>query len=730
VPFLTTTKFLGDVHQFFRRHWQRALRVREKVRISEEAFHLVLAGGVGVIGGLVNLLFYKANESVKLFFLRTPGDPVEVAEMMEKWQRVLTPTLGGLLAGLVLYWGLRLVGPQGSSNLLEVVVAGDGRLPFRSALVKFISSLITISSGGSIGREGGITQFTATLASKSGQMFKWQPYRLRLLVGCGAASGIAAAYNAPISGAVFAALIVLGNFSMSLFAPLVFASVIAAMLSRTFFGIKAWYTVAPFDFTRITQLPWFLCLGLLTGAIGALFLKLLTRGEEVFNKLKAPIYLRLTLGGLVVGLIALIYPQVWGNGYVSTNRILHGEYGATYFSAGDMIDPKRLAEKLLHSTEGDALSRFIAGQLEESHLGIVTNYENVSSRELKQSLADDLNRVIRSGPLYDAQRFAGITLSTDTAALLAQNPQAGDLVRLNRLLLLEAYPGQIATGHGYSKTTYGLLFLAGLFVAKLIATLATVGSGAVGGIFTPTLFLGAASGAVFGLGLGQLGGGEGLPIAPFAVVGMGSMLAATTGSPLLAMIMIFEISMDYSLMPPLMLACVVSALVARRLHPESIYTEPLRRKGLTISQGASTSDAATQRTVAELMRAPVPPVRETAPLNEVADRFLTSANNFLPVVDSKNLLIGVVALQDLKEFLGSDQQVLGIIAYDIMRPPPPCVTPNQRLLDVLPVVLASEQRNVPVVNTLKENRLVGALARSEVLGIFSEVIASSNKADL
>ncbi len=730
MPFLTTTKVLGDIHQFFRRHWQRALRVREKIRFSEDAFHLLLAGGVGVLGGLVNLLFYKANESVKLLFLRSPGDPVEVAEVMVQWQRVLTPTLGGLCAGLVLYWGLRLVGPQGSSNLLEVVVAGDGRLPLRSAVVKFISSLITISSGGSIGREGGITQFTATLASKSGQVFRWQPYRLRLLVGCGAASGIAAAYNAPISGAVFAALIVLGNFSMSLFAPLVFASVIAAMLSRTFFGIRSYYTVAPFDFTKITQLPWFLCLGLLTGAMGAIFLKLLHWTEEAFNKLKSPIYIRLALGGMLVGLIALVFPQVWGNGYVVTNRILHGEYGAAYFSTGDIVDSKGLASKLHNPAEGDALSRFIAGQMQSSHLSIITNYQNVSTRELKEILTDDFNQLIRTGSLYDPERFAGITLSGDTSVLLAQNPKAGDLVRLNRLLLLDAYPNEITTGHGYSKTTYGILFLAGLFLAKLIATLATVGSGAVGGVFTPTLFLGAGLGALFGLGLGQLGGGEGLPIAPFAVVGMGSMLAATTGSPLLAMIMIFEISLDYSLMPPLMLACVVSVLVARRLHPESIYTQPLRTKGLTISQEASTSEAATQRTVAELMRAPVPPVRETAPLSEIADRFLTSANNFLPVVDSKNLLIGVVALQDLKEFLGSDEHVLGVIAYDIMRPPPACVTPNQRLLDVLPVVLTSEQRNVPVVNTLKENRLVGALARSEVLGIFSEVIASSNKAQM
>src|SRR5207247_2800235 len=128
---------------------------------------------------------------------RRPGDPMEVAEMLPHWQVVAIPTLGGLAAGLVLYWGLRLVGPQGSSNLLEVVVAGDGRLPFRSAMVKFVSSLISIGTGASIGREGGITQLSASLASKWGQLAKWHPYRLRLLVGCGAASGIAAAYNAP-----------------------------------------------------------------------------------------------------------------------------------------------------------------------------------------------------------------------------------------------------------------------------------------------------------------------------------------------------------------------------------------------------------------------------------------------------------------------------------------------------------------------------------------------------
>ena len=606
MPFSRNSKVIGEAHQLFRRRWQRALRIREKLRFSEETFHLLLAGGVGVIGGLVNLLFYHCTESVKHLFLRRPGDPVEVAEMMGAWGRLLVPTLGGLGAGLVLHWGLRLVGQQGPSNLLEVVVAGDGRLPLRSALVKFVSSLLSIGTGASIGREGGIAQLSATVASKWGQLANWHPYRLRLLVGCGAASGIAAAYNAPISGAVFAALIVLGNFSMSLFAPLVFASVVAAMVSRSFFGIRPWYTVPAFEFTRVTQLPWFILLGILTGAMGGAFLKMLNRTEAAFKQLRAPIYVRLALGGLVVGVIALQFPGVWGNGYVITNRILKGE-------------------------------------------------------------------------------FAG-----------------------------EGHP---------------LLFLAGLFLAKLLATLATVGSGAVGGVFTPTLFLGAGLGATFGLALQQLGGAKGLPIAAFAVVGMGSMLAATTRSPLLAMIMVFEISLDYSLMPPLMLACVVSILVAHRVHKESIYTEPLRLKGLKLAAETTEPGTATERTVGDLMRAPVPPVRETAALGEIANRFLMSANNFLPVVGATNQLVGLVALQDLKEYLGAGDEVLGVIAYDLMRPPPACVTPNQRLLEVLPVVLASEQRNIPVVSTLTENRLVGTLVRTEVLGLFSEAIAASGKAE-
>jgi CIC family chloride channel protein len=257
----------------------------------------------------------------------------------------------------------------------------------------------------------------------------------------------------------------------------------------------------------------------------------------------------------------------------------------------------------------------------------------------------------------------------------------------------------------------------------LLATVATVGSGAVGGVFTPTLFLGASLGALYGTVLHRFHGALELPTSTFALVGMGSVLAATTRSPLLAMIMVFEISLDYSLMPPLMLGCVVSIVVAGRLHPESIYTETLRLRGLELGRETTQPGAAAEQRVGDLMHAPVPPVRENTPLKEIAERFLTSSNNFLPVVDAQSRLIGIVALQDLKENLGAGDELRAVIAYDVMGPPPQCVTPNQRLLEVLPVVLESELRNVPVVSSFKENRLVGSLVRGEVLAILSEAIA-------
>jgi len=590
----TFESFLATARNFSRRHWQRALQVRERLLLSHEAVHLLMASAVGLIGGIINVLFYLAIEGVQRLFLGHPGQTiVEVATLLSPPWRLLTPILGGLAAGAVLHWGLRFVGQQRSTNLLEVVVAGDGRLPFRSGIVRAVSSLISIGTGASIGREGGITQLSATTASKWGQLAHWQPYRLRLLVACGAAAGIAGAYNAPITGAIFAAHIVLGNFSMNLFAPLLCASVVSSMLSRSFFGIHPWYEVPNFDFTSITQLPWFVILGFFAGALGAGFLKLLQFSKELFQGIPM-IYLRMAVGGFLLGAITLYYPQVWGNGHEVTSEIIR---------------------------------------------------------------------------------------------------------------------------HPIS-----FHILLGIFLAKLIATVITVGSGAVGGVITPTLFLGAGLGGLLGMAL-QHAGWSSVPTAIFALAGMGSVFAATTRSPLLAIVMVLEISQNYSLMPALMVGTAISTLVSRNLHANSVYTEPLKLRSEEMESGRIGS--ATEQTIGDLMREPVTPLLETTTLPEIAERFLSSPNNYLPVVDGQYRLLGLVALQDLKEHLGTASELTAVIAADIMRPRPPCLLPGQKLLDALPVLLASEQRNVPVVNSRQENRLIGSMLRAEALAALSEMIAAN-----
>jgi CIC family chloride channel protein len=583
-------------HGFFRRHLQRALIIRDRLRLSEEAWNLLMAAGVGILGGLTNAIYYLLNQLIQWIALGQWGELTTAAAALPAWKRPLIPALGGVASGLVLFWGLRLLRSPGLTNLLEAVVAGDGRLPLRTGLVTALSSLLSISTGASIGREGLIVQLAATLSSKLGQAAQWPPYRLRLLVACGAASGIAACYKAPISGAVFAAQIVLGNFSMNLFAPLVVASVVASIISRGYFGTVQWYEVPSFDFTRLTQLPWFVLLGLVSGVVGAGFLKALPWCEKQIGRWPIPPYLRLAAAGLLVGVIGMKYPEVWGNGYGATNEILR-------------------------------------------------------------------------------------------------------------------------------QTVPNLQFIAGLLLAKFLATAFTVGSGTVGGVFTPTMFLGASLGSLFGGLLHTPEIDTTLPTGAFAVVGMGSMLAATTHSPLLAILIVFELSLNYSVMPPLMLACVIATLVSRRFHTESVYTEPLRRKGVELQRETPQIGAATELTVADIMRSPVPPVRENTPFAEIADRFLTSTFNFLPVVDAKGRLLGMVALHDLKEWLSTGHELSGVIAYDVLRPPPACLTPNQKLSAVLPVLLASEIRNVPVVNNLSEYKLLGTVARAEALGLLSEAIS-------
>jgi len=601
------------------------MKLINRMMANEEVFHLVLAAIIGVIGGFVNLAFLKLVALIQWIVFQKSGDSAVLAQDLGAFFRILVPTLGGILAGMVLLLRSHLSGIQKPTNVLEVIAVGDGRIGMRSTLVNAWSSLLSIGTGASIGREGAITQLTATFASKWGQFHQWQPYRLRLMVACGAAAGLAAAYNAPIAGALFAALVLVGNFSMNLFAPLVMASVVATMVSRFWFGIEPWYELPEsIDYgqaARLSQMGWFLVLGIISGAGGAFFLKSIQNAQSATGKYAWPSWAKLGLAGLAVGLIALVFPGVWGNGYEITNQILHGESSETGFT-----------------------------------------------------------ELIQGSVLSDLQAW--------------QIP---------------------------------LVVLAGLLVAKFVATVCTVGAGTVGGVFTPTLFLGAGLGAAFGQALDLFDFADKTPTVAFALVGMGSVLAATTRSPLLAMILIFEISLKYELMPPLMIGCVVATLVSQKLHKASVYSAPLHRRGLVVDQESRRMGSATDRCIGDVMVGPTSPIKETASLPEISEIFLRSPRNYLPVLSVDKRLVGVISLQDLKAHLNAGDELRAVIALDLMRPPETFLTPNRRLMEALPEIMGSEMEMIPVVNSNREMRLVGSVSRSETLGLMSEAIARSGE---
>ena len=243
---------------------------------------------------------------------------------LEWWQRLAIPVVGGLMAGLVLLFGKRLHRGESSTDYMEAILIGSGDLPVRSSLVKSLAAMFSIASGGSIGREGPMVQLAAVAASWLGRWRKMSAPQLRLLVACGAAAGIASAYNAPIAGSFFVAEIILGTIAMESLGPLAVAAVAATLTMRALSDAHTLYKVPDFTLHSLWEIGPFVLLGILAGTVAPIFLRSLRKMEWVFAHTKLPLPARLALGGLIVGGLAVWVPEVCGNGYSVVLAILNG----------------------------------------------------------------------------------------------------------------------------------------------------------------------------------------------------------------------------------------------------------------------------------------------------------------------------------------------------------------------------------------------------------------------
>ena len=542
---------------------------------------LLYAGIVGALGGLAAHGFIWLIGAFQLVCTGRTGDLVHTAQGFGWQRRLLVPIVGGLAAGLAMTLGVRLAKGGRSTDFMEAIVLKDGVIAPRPVFVRCSSSLLSIASGGSMGREGPMVQLSAMLASWLGRLMRLPTPRLRLLVACGVAAGIASAYKAPIAGSLFVAEIVLGSIAMESFGPLVFAAVIATLTTRQIAEARPVYAFSGISLHSNWEAIAYIVLGFGAGALAPFFLRLLRASEQFFVSLRLPVALRLAAGGAVVGAISIRHPEVWGNGQSVVLSMLHHNWA------------------------------------------------------------------------YDALLFT--------------------------------------------------------LLCKVVATAATVGSGAVGGVFTPTLFVGAVWGLLFEKGYHALLPSVTLEPRAYALVGMGCFLAATTHAPLMAIIMLFEMTLDYDLVVPLMLGCVTAYYTAYGIDRRSIYTEQVDRK--------------TQRQqnrmraicVADILQTATSVVTETALFLEVAKVFARTQQNHLYVLDVTKRLRGMIHLTDIREYLNDPDLAQLVAAYDIVNEDFPLITPQMSLVDAAQRFSPDVGERLPVIESAQNRTLVGSISKTDLL---------------
>jgi CIC family chloride channel protein len=466
----------------------------------------------------------------------------------------------------------------------------------RPAIGRVVSSIAVISTGGSEGREGPIIQIGAALASSLSRRLKVSPERVRILTACGMAAGVAGAYNTPIAATLFVLEVVVGSFAMRLFGPAVVSAVTSTVVVRLLLGDEPVYQVAPFHLESVVEFLPFAVIGFLSGPSSALFARSLRQSKKLFEKIPLGKPLTMAIGGAIVGAIGVFLPEVWGNGFEATNRILRG------------------------------------------------------------------------------------------------NPT--------------------------------VLFLALVFVGKIVATSATIGSGGVGGAFTPTLLVGAALGGIVARVCHVAVPGLEAPVGGYALLGMGGLLAGLTRAPLLAILMIFELTQNTEVLLPMMVVSVIAALSARIFEKDSIYVSSLRSAGIVWESTPEATSISTLK-VSDIMRTDVQLTPRTTPLPEIVKAFLTSRSLYLYVGDEEGKLVGVVDLHDIKETF-PEKELGGLVIAEDLTTEIPCVTPAESLTSVNEKLWFRDLGHLPVVDTLETRRFLGIVTRRDLLGaIDREVLQRS-----
>jgi CIC family chloride channel protein len=286
----------------------------------------LLAVLIGIIAGLTSIAFEFLIHFFQKLFWRL--SPIVAAVPEQPWfYTIFIPAIGGLIIAPMIYYGAREAKGHGVPEILESLIFRGGRIKPKVAVVKALASSVCIGTGGSAGREGPIVQISSSIASTFGRIFKVKERGMRTLVAAGAAGGIGATFNAPIAGALFAMEVLMSEFGVFSFSPIIVTSVIATLTERFLTGDFAAFLVPKYTLISIWEIGPYILLGIISGLVAIVFIKVLYFFEENFDNLRIHPLLKPMLGGLLVGGIGLAFPQILGTSYEAIDASLQSQIG-------------------------------------------------------------------------------------------------------------------------------------------------------------------------------------------------------------------------------------------------------------------------------------------------------------------------------------------------------------------------------------------------------------------
>lgn len=283
----------------------------------------LLAVVVGAVTGFAVIGLREAIQAVQFVMYGTDSERFFFYVRDHIWWLVLiTPTVGGLIVGIIIHKSLPDGRPQGIADVIEAYARKRGFMSIRTGLWSALSSTISIGSGASVGREGPAVHLGASLAGWVTQILHLDRGLARTVLGCGASAAVAASFNAPIAGALFASEVIVGHYALRSFAPIVISSVVGTSLARWWFGSYPAFAVSNTIFASFWEFPAFILLGIVSAVAALVFIKSINAATALAAKLPGPIWYRPAVAGAIVGLIALQFPQVMGVGYGVTEAAL------------------------------------------------------------------------------------------------------------------------------------------------------------------------------------------------------------------------------------------------------------------------------------------------------------------------------------------------------------------------------------------------------------------------